>query len=113
MVQIGWITHDPPKKLSSNMLALNRARIRVVTRMLTLHNGLNDHMHRIGRRPSPLCSRCGEGCETSSHLFENCVTLAAVKYSIFGSTVTTLEEVVRDGGLSELLKFVSRAALCC
>ena len=117
MIQTGLFTHGllpvPNKKLSSNLLALNRAGIRVVTRMLTLHNGLNDHMHRIGRRPSPLCSRCGEGRETPSHLFENCVTLAAVKYSIFGSTATTPEEVVRGGRLCELLRFVSRAALCC
>ena len=62
---------------------------------------------------SPLCSRCGKGHETPSHLFENCVTLAAVKYSIFGSTMTTLEQVVRGGRLCELLRFVTRAALCC
>ena len=39
--------------------------------------------------------------------------MAAIKYSIFGSTVTTLEEVVCDRRLNDLLKFVSRAALCC
>ena len=117
MMQTGQFTHGllpvPNKKLTSNLLILNRAGIRMVTRMLTLHNGLNDHMHRIGRRPSLLCSKCGEGRETPSHLFENCVSLAAIKYSIFGSTTTTLEEVVRGGRLCELLRFISRAALCC
>ena len=116
MMQTGRFTHGllpvPNKKLTSNLLALNRAGIRMVTRMLTLHNGLNDHMHRIGRPPSPLCSKCGEGREILSHLVENCVTLAAIKYFIFGSTATILEEVVRDGELSELLRFVSHAALC-
>ena len=106
MVQTVQFTHGllpvPNKKLFSNLLALNRAGIRMVTRMLTLHNGLNDHMHMIGRRLSPLCSRCGESRETPSHLFENCVTLAAIKYSIIG-----------DGRLNELLKFLSLAALCC
>ena len=47
----------PNKKLTSYLLALNRAGIRVVTRMLTLHNGFNDHMHRIDGHLSPLCSR--------------------------------------------------------
>ena len=54
MVQTGWFTHDhlpaPNKKLPSNLLALNRAGIRVVTRILTLHNGLNDHTCRIDKR---------------------------------------------------------------
>ena len=47
-VQTGWFIHGllptPNKKLSSNLLALNRARIKVVTRMLTLHDGFNDHI---------------------------------------------------------------------
>ena len=55
----------------------------------------------------------GRVVKPPSHLFENCVTLAAVKYSIFGLTAATLEEVVRGGGLYELVRFISRAALCC
>ena len=92
---------------------LSRAGIRMVTRMLTLHNGLNDHMCRIGRRFNPLYSRCGEGHVTHSHLFKNCVTLVAIKCSIFVSITTTLEEVVHNRRLDKLLKFVSREALCC
>ena len=67
---LGRFTHGllpaPAKKLSRNLLALNRARIRVVTRMLTFYNGINNHMCRICRRSNPLCSRCKEGCDTPS-----------------------------------------------
>ena len=59
-----WPPACPNKKLPSKFLALNRAEIRLVTRMLILHNGLNDHMCRIGRHPILLSSRCREGCET-------------------------------------------------
>ena len=116
-VQTGQFTHGllpvPDKKLSSNLFALNGVGIRVVTRMLNLHKGLNNHMCRIGRHFDPLCSRCGEGQETPSHLFENWATFVAIKFSIFDSTTTTLGEAVRNRRLEELLKFVSRAALCC
>ena len=48
-VQMSRFTHGllpaSNKKLSSNLLALNRAGLRVVTRMLTLHNGLNNHCY--------------------------------------------------------------------
>ena len=48
-VQMDQLTHSllpvPDKKLSSNLLALNRAGIRVFIRMLTLHNGLNNHIY--------------------------------------------------------------------
>ena len=74
-----WPPACSQQKLSSNLLILNRVGIRVITRMLTLHSGFNDNMYRMGRQPSPLCSRCGESREIPSHLFENCVTMAAVK----------------------------------
>ena len=90
----------PNKKLSSNLLAFNRARIRVVTRMLTLHNALNDHMCRIGRRHSHLCSKFEEGCKTPCFFFENCATLAAIKCLNFGTITTILEEVVHNRRLT-------------
>ena len=84
----------------------------MVTRMLTLHNALNDYMCRIDRQHNPLCSRCREGRETPSHLFEYCVTLVAIKGSTFGSTTTTLKEVMYDRRIDELLKFVLCETLC-
>ena len=81
--------------------------------MLTLHNDLNDHLFRIGRHPNSLCPRCGEGRETPTHVFEQCVALTALKFSIFGSIATTLAEVVRDRKMVELSRFVSLAALSC
>ena len=81
--------------------------------MLTLQNGLKDHMYRIGRHPIPLCLRCEEGHETPSYLFEKGITLAAIKCSIFCSTATTLDQVVHDRRLNEVLKFLSCAVLCC
>ena len=75
--------------------------------MLHLHNGLNHHMYRIGRRTNPLCSRCGEGREIPLQVFEDYVTLLTTKYSIFGLTAITLEEIVHKRRLDELLMFVS------
>ena len=111
-VQMGQFTHSllpaQDKKLSSNLLALNRAGIRVVTRKLTLHSSLNNHMSRIGKQLNSLCSRCREGHETPSYLFENSITLVAIKCFIFSS-----EEVMCNKRLDKLLKFVSCAGLCC
>ena len=87
--------------------------LKEIIRMLTLHNGLNDHLFRIGRHPNSLCPRCEEGRETPTHVFEQCVALTALKFSIFGSIATTLEEVVRDRRMAELSRFVSLAALSC
>ena len=115
--QTGRFTHSllsaPDRKLSGRLLALSRGRIKSITRMLTLHNGLNEHMCRIGRRPNPLCPRCGEGPENPTHVFEHCVTLVALKFSIFGSVATTLSEVVGSLRLDELSRFISSAALSC
>ena len=57
MVEKGLFTHGfmPAlnKKLFSNLMALNRTEMRMVTGMLTLHNGLNDNMCRLGRQTNP------------------------------------------------------------
>ena len=115
--QTGRFTYSllpaPDKKLSCQLLSLSRGRMRVIIRMLTLHNGLNDHLFRIGRHPNSLCPRCEEGRETPTHVFEQCVALTALKFSIFGSIATTLVEVVRDRRMAELSRFVSLAALSC
>ena len=76
-----------------------------------LSNG-DGQMCMIGRQLDPLCFRCREDCETSTHPFENCVTLVAIKCSIFGSTTATLDEEVHNKRLDEVMKFVSHSALC-
>ena len=66
----------------------------------------------IGKLHNPLCFRCGEDHDTPSHLFKSCITLVAIKCSVFGSIMTTLEEVVHDWALEKLIKFFC-AVLCC
>ena len=103
----------PDLKLSKSLLSFSRLDVKSIIRMLTQHNGLRDHLFRIGRVDDPICSKCGEGPETPLHVFESCPALLALKQQIFGSHSLTLREAVEDRKLSELASFVKRAAIDC
>lgn len=57
--------------LGKSTQKLSRGSLRLLTQVLTNHCVLNDHMHKMGRSPSPDCL-CGRGRETGYHLLCEC-----------------------------------------
>ena len=84
----------PDLNLTKSLLSFSRLDVKSIIRMLTQHNGLRDHLFRIGRVDDPICSKCGEGPETPLHVFESCPALMALKQQVFGSHSLTLCEAL-------------------
>ena len=66
--------------LTGSALYFNRTQSRAVTGLLTGHNTLRRHLHRIGLSNSPLCRRFGVEDETSAHSLCECEALASRRH---------------------------------
>jgi hypothetical protein len=69
----------------AKFLSFNRTQSRAVTGLLTGHNTLRRHLHRLGLVDSPLCRKCGVKEETSAHILCECEALASLRHVHRGS----------------------------
>ena len=90
------------KKLTKNLLRLNRRKLRIVLGTLTGHCTLNKHMHNIHLTDSPLCRACLTEDETVTHVLLHCSGVDAIRNETI-SRVSTLPEAFLD--LSALIDF--------
>jgi hypothetical protein len=65
-------------------MSFHRAHSRVVIGLLTGHNTLRRHLHIMGLRDSPSCSKCDAGDETSAHVLCECAALATLRHIYLG-----------------------------
>ena len=63
-----------PKRTTELML-LNRDKVRVVTGFLTGHCRLGKHLRQLGIAEEGVCRFCGDGAETPIHLLQDCVAI--------------------------------------
>lgn len=77
--------NSPTNNLAKQLLACSRTNLRAVIGILSNHNGLNYHLHNMGLADSPLCPLCGEGDESSIHLFCECPALENLRLVYFGT----------------------------
>ena len=101
------------RNLTKSLLDLNRREMRTVVHMLTQHNTLRFHMHRIGRAENPLCSKCGEEPETPRHLIEQCSALTLTRFRAFNALNITLQELVTGKRFRDLIRFLNQAGYYC
>ncbi|MEL7522491.1 MAG: ribonuclease H family protein, partial [Cyanobacteria bacterium J06553_1] len=99
--------------LTKTLLTLSRKDLRVVVHMLTQHNPLRYHLHRIGQAEDPSCTKCGMEPETPRHLVEECPALSRLRIRVFNSFSVSLKEIVSKRSFKALLRFLNLAGFYC
>ena len=77
--------------------------------MLTQHNPLRCHLHRIGQAEDPWCSKCGMESETPRHIVEECPALARLRIRVFNAFNITLKDIVANKSFKPLISFLTQA----
>ena len=72
---------------------LSKQNLHLITRLLTGHNTLNGHLHKLGLHPDGLCRFCNLEMETSEHILMDCIALAPKRYSYLGKPSFNLEQI--------------------
>ncbi|XP_043480435.1 uncharacterized protein LOC122510089 [Leptopilina heterotoma] len=98
------------KRRASDLLKLDKIRVRTVVRLLTGHGLLNYHQHKIGRQVSPMCRLCGESNETSTHILSECPALARIRLCSWGQAIIDPKQV-SNLSIVEILDFWRRTGL--
>ena len=99
------------RTLSKTLLDMKRLELRMVMHMLTKHNSLRYHLHRIGRAEDPWCSKCGMELETPRHIVEECPALAHLRIRAFNAFSITLKEIVANRSFKALVNFLNLSGL--
>jgi RNase H len=70
-------------KRTQELLTLTKSELKIITGILTGHNGLNYHMHRIGKSRGENCRLCLEESETAQHITCECPAIARIRLNHF------------------------------
>ena len=73
----------PNPKQSKNLLVFGRKKLGQLVQLITGHNWLNYHQHKICQDIDPLCRLCKEDSETSWHLIGECPALMERRHEVF------------------------------
>ncbi|XP_026333823.1 uncharacterized protein LOC113240672 [Hyposmocoma kahamanoa] len=94
-------------------LSLDTNGIRMLTRALTGHYGLNKHMSNIGQRENKECRFCHTEDETPVHLLTQCCPLMGVRSSVLRRHMPQLEDIKSVGARKVRFSLLSALALHC
>ena len=97
------------RTLTKTLLDLSRRELRIVVHMLTQHNPLRCHLHRIGQAEDPWCTKCGMETETPRHIVEECPALARLRIRVFNAFNVTLKDIVANKSFKPLISFLTQA----
>ena len=89
---------------------LSKQNLHLITRLLTGHNTLNGHLHKLGLHPDGLCRFCNLEMETSKHILMDCIALAPKRYSYLGKPSFNQEKIATTE-LTCLLRFLKATGL--
>jgi predicted Zn-ribbon and HTH transcriptional regulator len=95
---------------ASELLAMNRSRLRVAVGLLTGHTKLRAHLHKLGYTEGQECRLCGYEKEDSVHILCDCPVLACKRYRIFGCMFLKPEDL-QNVRVSSLLSLVANTGL--
>ena len=82
--QSGELISVPGQDAKVNLMSFNRPQSRAVICLLTGHNTLRRHLHRLGLTDSALCRKCGVEEETSAYILSKCDALASFRHVHLG-----------------------------
>lgn len=79
------MVQQPSRKLTVEILQLNRNQIRLITGLITGHCSLRKHLHTMGiLQEEPRCRLCDEAEETATHIIFECEALRWWRYRQIG-----------------------------
>ena len=81
--------------------------MRVYTGLITGHNRLQKHMHRMNMLDfdSPFCEKCLEDVEeTTTHFLGQCIAHCNTRFQIFGKQLSIQQ--LRNTNINKICKFV-------
>ncbi len=94
---------------SHYLLGLNKKTLWLLVGVLTGHNTLNKHLHRMNLFGSPLCNKCGlEYEETSAHFLCECNAYLRLRLECFGSYQLPQADVKKTK-FANIVKFITNS----
>jgi predicted Zn-ribbon and HTH transcriptional regulator len=95
---------------ASDLLAMNRSRLRVSVGLLTGHTKLRACLHKLGYTEGQECRLCGYEKEDSVHIVCDCPVVACKRYRILGCMFSKPEDL-QNVRVSSLLSLVANTGL--
>jgi ribonuclease HI len=96
----------PSRQRAKLLLRLTRHGLSLITQVLTGHNVLNRHLHRMGLARVPWCEQCGDGEETSLHYLTECDAFARCRALVLGGHQVELDHLTHLPPAT-LLRFIN------
>jgi predicted Zn-ribbon and HTH transcriptional regulator len=100
----------PLPSRASELLAMNKLRLRAAVGLLTGHASLRAHLHKLGYTERQECRLCGYEKEDSVHIVCDCPVLACKRYRIWGCLFLKPEDL-ENVRVSSLLSLVANTGL--
>ena len=99
---------EPNPRMWKKIMNLSREQMRVYTGLITGHNRLQKHMHRMNMLDfeSPFCEKCLEDVEeTTVHFLGQCIAYCNTRFQIFGTQFLSIQQL-RNTSINRIFKFV-------
>ena len=96
-------------RLTIRLLNLKRPQLNRVVQVLTGHCNLQRHKKTTGRTESSLCPKCSLEVETPNHHVGNCKVYQDIRVKYFGTTKTTVHNVVTKCNINKLATYLKEA----
>jgi hypothetical protein len=95
---------------ASELLAMNKLRLRAAVGLLTGHTSLRAHLHKLGHTERQECRLCGHDKENSVHIVCDCPVLACKRCRIRGCVFLKHEDL-ENVRVSSVLSLVANTGL--
>src|SRR5665811_1065761 len=106
--QTKMIVKAPKQGTGQFLRSRGRQTLRLLTQVITGHNTLNKHLFVMGLVESPVCTKCGQGDETSLHYLAECGFYATIRENTLGSYFLRDSDLY-DISIPDFLKFIKKS----
>jgi hypothetical protein len=98
-----WLP-EPNRKLSRDILRLDRKTLSIIVQLITGHNYMNYHQAKTDPSVDPECRFCLEDDESSQHIVAECPALSYARITHLGSTFLELKTL--DWSVKQVISFL-------
>lgn len=89
---------------------LSKSNLHIIARLLTGHNTLNGHLHKLGLHLDGICRFCEQNTETSEHILMDCWAISHKRQKCLGRPSFSKEQIVTVD-ISSLIRFIKAIGL--